>query len=192
MSNETKSCRFCGEEIKAAASLCRFCNREQPETSADKVFYAGPGNPPVGQYFLDGVVGLVVVGLAVLMYSRPSDSPVRQYLLVGLLGLFVVGLGMLVAHIVRHKARRYTITSKRISVETGIFSKKIDVLELFRVQDLRFESNIIFGKIIVTSTDKTSPQLVLPIPAAKQVFEQLQGAIDAARKGSHVRLEERA
>lgn len=162
-SPDTKTCRFCGEEIKRAATLCRFCNRDQPDSSDETVFYAGPGNPPIGQYLLDGVLCLVVVGIF-----------------------------MLVAHILQHRARRYTITSRKISVESGIFSKKIDLLELFRVQDLRFESNPIFGRILVTSTDQTNPVLVLPIPPARAVFDQLQSAVAAARKGSNVRLEVQA
>lgn len=32
----TKSCKFCAEEIKQAAVICRFCGRSQSETSSNQ------------------------------------------------------------------------------------------------------------------------------------------------------------
>jgi hypothetical protein len=32
-----KTCPFCAEEIKLQATICRFCNREQPKIEEDRV-----------------------------------------------------------------------------------------------------------------------------------------------------------
>lgn len=43
---DEKQCVFCAETIKAAAAICRFCNREQPTTVESASHAASPsGNP---------------------------------------------------------------------------------------------------------------------------------------------------
>lgn len=48
--NDTKLCPFCAETIKAAAVLCRFCNRDLPAPAPPAQLAAGSGlMPPSGE-----------------------------------------------------------------------------------------------------------------------------------------------
>ena len=83
----------------------------------------------------------------------------------------------------------YTLTNQRLVEETGIFVKNVESVELYRVKDLSVSGTLaqtIFGRgrIIVQSTDTTSPTLVInavPDPIAvshlvRQTVEQCRSA----------------
>jgi len=74
------------------------------------------------------------------------------------------------------KNKRYKITTERIFFTTGIFSKKTEAMELYRVRDIDiyepFWQRIFkLGNIEITSSDATDPKLMLfavPKPSALQ------------------------
>ncbi len=74
---------------------------------------------------------------------------------------------------------RCTIWPTRIETETGIFSKKVDSVELYRVKDVELKQNFLermlgIGTVMVLSTDTTTPQLELyQIPLARRVYQYL-------------------
>ena len=161
MTANTKDCIWCGEEIKAGAKICRFCSKEQVAPQEERVLYEGLGNLPLQTLILDALLCFVLIG-------------------------FVTGL----MHYLEYSSRKYRITTKRVDIESGRVSKKIDTLELYRVQDLRFQSSWGKGTIVLVSTDRTSPRLLLPIPTAQQVFPELQEAVERARKEQGVVVRE--
>src|SRR5690348_15104094 len=128
----TVSCMWCGEDIKAAAKICRFCNREQTAPESEYVIYEGEGHLPLNQLAFDLLFCLLLVGFITLT-----------------------------VHLMQYKSRRYRVTNKRVQFESGILSKKVEVMDLFRVQDIRYESSWGFGQVVLHSTDRTTPHLVL-------------------------------
>jgi hypothetical protein len=89
-----------------------------------------------------------------------------------------------------HVNNKYKITRKRVETETGVISKSVDSLELWRVLDIQYTQSLldrIFGnaRISLIGTDQTSPVLVLHgLPDHRKLFEELREAIQIARHSS--------
>lgn len=107
MNDETKSCPVCAETIKAAAVKCRFCN-------TDLMAYASQKEGEVEKSLF--------TGHPVVIYTA------WQWVAVAL----TLGIAY-VYYWIRSLSTRYDITSQRVRIEKGIFSKVKESVELFRI-----------------------------------------------------------
>ena len=88
---------------------------------------------------------------------------------------------------------RYTLTNQRLIEETGIFVKNVEAVELYRVKDLSVSGTLaqtIFGRgrIIVQSTDTTSPTLLINAVASPRAVSSLvRDAVERCRSARGVR-----
>ena len=86
------------------------------------------------------------------------------------------------------RATRYRVTNYRIDFERGIVTKRIDTLELWHVDDIKFEQGLVdrmmnVGTITIISDDKSTPRLDLAgIPNPRQVFDQLKDRVIAVKR----------
>lgn len=105
-----------------------------------------------------------------------------------LLGL--VGLPGLVLVFLRHVTTRYKVTLRRVETESGIISKSVDSLELWRVLDVRYSQSLFDrltgnGRVLLVGTDKSDPELLLyGLPQHRKLFEKLRDAVQSARQTS--------
>jgi uncharacterized membrane protein YdbT with pleckstrin-like domain len=85
------------------------------------------------------------------------------------------------------------ISSERIQLTTGVLSKRMEEVELYRVKDTSLEQPFLlrlFGlaNIRLTTSDQSSPHLLIgPIAEARPVRENLRGAIEKVRDRKRVR-----
>ena len=107
MTDETKSCPVCAETIKAAALKCRFCN-------TDLVAYANQNQ--------------VQLELPLFSGHPATIYTAWQWLAV----VATLGIAYLYYWVVSFSTR-YEITSQRVRIERGIFSKRKESVELFRI-----------------------------------------------------------
>ena len=90
---------------------------------------------------------------------------------------------------------RYELTTQRLRTDWGVFSKRSDEVELYRVKDISFRQSFferIFGlaSLPITTSDKTHPyQCILSINAkqARTLREQLRSCVEELRDRKGVR-----
>jgi membrane protein YdbS with pleckstrin-like domain len=166
-----------------------------PHREADdreEIYYQGSpmvrGN--LGKIILWAVVGLLLIASPVIYYffHNPREFPVWWASLV----LVVLGLIMLFIPYLIVKSVRYRITNYRIDFERGIFGKKIDTLELWHVEDIRFDQSFLdrilgVGNLMVVSSDETTPQLRMHgLPNPRPLFETLKQRVIAVKRSRGV------
>jgi membrane protein YdbS with pleckstrin-like domain len=135
MDGDTKACPVCGETIKAVALKCRFCNTDLSEFATKKEFEAEKdlfaGHPAliysIGQF----VPFFVVIALAVAVgYFRADIGIKLGYVLLGFVVLYAI---ICLRFYMKRWSIHWEITTQRIKLERGLFSKVQESLELFRI-----------------------------------------------------------
>ncbi len=127
----------------------------------------------------------------VLFEGHPALLPGLGALLISVLTL---GLGLLVFWW-RSRSRHYRITSQRIVVESGVFSKKMEQIDLYRVRDYvvdrPFGQRVMgTGNLELEAMDSTTPRLrIFGLKTdVVQLYEQLRLLTEADRHVRGVRL----
>ncbi|PZO40032.1 MAG: hypothetical protein DCF19_12660 [Pseudanabaena frigida] len=113
-----------------------------------------------------------------------------------LIAIFTLGIGAIWFWL-RSTNTQYLITSQRIVIEIGIFSRNIETLEIYQVDDIHLEKPLNqrimgTGNILLLTRDISAPKVVLerlPIDV-RELYEQMRPCIQQARFRFHVRDEE--
>jgi len=113
-----------------------------------------------------------------------------------LLAIFTAGIGAFWFWL-KSINTQYLITSQRIVIETGIFSKEIETLEIYQIDDIHLEKPLNqrlmgSGNMILVTRDISMPKLLLTrLPLdVRELYEQMRPCIQEARMRFYVRNEE--
>jgi membrane protein YdbS with pleckstrin-like domain len=158
---------------------------DRPEDK-EEVYYEG--SPMVrgemGMFILWTVIGLALIAAPFVWYFL-QDYWWPWYVIVGLV---VIGLMLMVIPVLVVKQFRYRISNHRIDFERGLLGKKIDTMELWHVDDIKFEQSFFnrlmgVGKITIMSDDQTTPSLELKgLPNPRPLFDALKQRIIAVKR----------
>jgi membrane protein YdbS with pleckstrin-like domain len=100
----------------------------------------------------------------------------------------LVGLFLLVPIWIRTRSKRWKLTSRRIEVESGLLSKRIDTLELWRIRDIEFRQSLVdrmagVSSIVITAHDPALPAIeVRCSPGDRAIYDRLMSALMIARQ----------
>lgn len=110
------------------------------------------------------------------------------------LALLTLGLALLYFALVR-LGRSYRITTQRIVLETGIFNKRLEQLDLYRITDFIVERPfgqrlVKNGNLVIRSMDPTTPELKLRYLDTDVValYEKLRRATEQEKQLRGVRV----
>lgn len=125
--------------------------------------------------------------------GRPRHRAyLSEYVIYGLGSLILIGLPFLFWRWLKTRCEHWTIGPQRIEHRSGVFTRRTDSLELWRVRDIThletFADRLVGdGRIILYSSDASDPQLTLVgLPDHRRIYEQLRACIEAQRRRNRV------
>jgi len=205
-------CRFCDEFLnsKKARDLEKELElsptSSEEETIDENILYAG--NPSLlglapamvkGMFFLVAAYLLIKLPLEImaenLLNLNLTDNQALafgQYRVLAGFGLATIVVLILVIKIDKLKMTYYEVTTDRVEWERGIFDRKVDNLDMFRVIDLNMRRtvfDVIFGigTVGLITTDKTDPEFVFEkIRRPRDLYDIIKKASLEADKQNRV------
>ncbi len=150
------------------------------------------GNPSWKAYFGHFVAGafaaLILIALFNLIRSE-TDFKTRflnVLIPVAMATVFFFGL-----HLYR-RSIKFRVSNTVIEYERGLLSKRIDVVQLWRVKDVVYKQSLVdrvlsIAHIGIVTSDATNPNFeIVGMPASRKLFEQLRDSIEIQRQAKNV------
>ncbi len=178
-------CRFCGEFLNTKKARDLEKELESNSTTSeeelidDKILFAGKpslfGLAPAlikAMFFLAAAYLLIKYPLEIMAANLLDLNPtynqaltISGYRVIAGFGLATIVVLILLIKIIKLKMIYYEVTADRIEWERGIFDRKVDNLDMFRVIDLKMRRSIFdvilgIGTVALITTDKTDPDFV--------------------------------
>ncbi len=178
---------------------------QPPSTSSGQtgeVFFSGQPSlwVMVGAFLKGGIVLAAAVSLIVwhieqmtwLGLSAQHAAVFGRYRL-----LAGVGLGLLVVMVLFYKVMQvrmtyYKVSADRIEFGKGIFDRKVDNLDMFRIVDLKLRRTFLdcivgVGTVLLTTSDKSHPNFVFQkVRGARDLYDAIKKATLSADRRTNV------
>jgi uncharacterized membrane protein YdbT with pleckstrin-like domain len=174
------------DDGQSASTRAERFNKRAERMTEEKIIFQGSPSQILNLDILIGC-GLVTVGLIVA-------SLLLNWL--PLLALLAVPLGFAAFKWLELKSRVFEITSERVRMSRGLFTRLTDELELYRVTDISLVEPFFLrwlglGNVVLTTNDKSTPVLTIPaIKGVRQLRDELRKSVEACRDKKRVRLAE--
>ncbi|MCC6546670.1 PH domain-containing protein [Candidatus Sumerlaeota bacterium] len=115
------------------------------------------------------------------------------FLICGLLCILIFPPFVALWEYIKLRSVKYEVTTQRIRMRRGIFSRTMDDVELYRLRDYHLEQSFthrLFGiwNIVMTTVDKTHPKIVLEgIRNGEKLRDDIRNSVEAVRLAKGVR-----
>jgi membrane protein YdbS with pleckstrin-like domain len=200
ISARAASCPHCGVAVAAApaATAAPHPFGVAPDVTSETLVWEGgpsprllareiPGMawaviaPPLFISLLPGVLQMVGGLHKELRRSiAEQGGTIRWVVIVAVLIASLARLGQVALRYARLKATRYRITNQRLTMESGLFSKRIDDVDLRSVEDVALEQSALerllgVGRLNIVSADRSRPRLqLMGIRSPRELREQVR------------------
>jgi membrane protein YdbS with pleckstrin-like domain len=209
-------CRFCGEFLDSAlARAAESVPRAEPQPSEDDeqddnvLFFGRPSLWAMMGAALKGLFFFVIAGLLVkypleeitnglfgLELTENQALAIAQYRVIAGVSLAVLIVSLLLLKLFKLKMTRYEVTADRIEWSRGIFDRKVDNLDMFRVVDLKLRRSLLdcivgIGTVVLITNDKTDPEFTFEkIRNSRKLYDIIKRAsLDADQQRGVIHLE---
>lgn len=163
----------------------------KPALDVRKVFYEGvPSWKAFLGYYILAFFGAVLAMYITHVMEKSTTTTQNRVLHVlvpaAAAAVFMFGVTL------HRKSIKFRVTNTVIETETGVLSKRIDVLQLWRCRDVRYRQNLVdrilgIAHVEVFAQDATTPHIeIIGMPASRQLFEQLRDSIEIQRHDKNV------
>ena len=125
--------------------------------------------------------------------SPAQVANLGTYLLCVLLCWLVVPIFYALWRWIDTRLTEYELTSQRLVFRSGVFNRRTEEIELYRVRDSTLDEPLFLrlfgtGNIVLYATDSSAATFVLrAVKAAADVRQKLRAAVEAARDQKRVR-----
>ncbi len=115
------------------------------------------------------------------------------YLLCLLLCWLVVPVFYALWRWIETRLTEYELTSQRLVFRSGVFNRKTEEIELYRVRDSTLHEPLFLrlfgaGNVAIFATDSSAPSIVLrAVKGAADVRQKLRAAVESVREQKRVR-----
>jgi uncharacterized membrane protein YdbT with pleckstrin-like domain len=133
-----------------------------------------------GIFILMGIISLIILVLGFMFFPLAA-----ALVLIPLVYIFIKWLTV--------KNHKYKVTTERIFYTTGIFSKRTEAMELYRVRDVDmyepfWQRLFKLGNIAITSSDKTTQNFLLKaVPDPSGLMNSIRKNVEQRRDVKRVR-----
>ncbi len=118
---------------------------------------------------------------------------VGTYILCGLFCWLIVPIFIALARYLQTKCKIYELTTERLKITQGVFSKVTDTLELYRVKDLETRQPFLYRlagveNIQLNTSDQSTPFVFIEaIPSEVGLADKLRNQVEIIRQLKRVR-----
>lgn len=209
------ACPDCGRQVSTAAPSCPQCGRPIAAGVAAALAPTAIGALPGQEQVLwEGVPSLkamiadiivtalyaIVLPLAgYLAFDQlmrlnvdvivENRSGVKLALIAGIATVVALRAAKLAWHVVVLRSHRYRVSNQRVVLESGVFSKRIDEVDMRTIEDIEFQQRFIqrllgIGEIVVMGADKATGRFrLLGVENPRDLRELIRSSAYQATRG---------
>ncbi len=212
-------CRYCGEFVNSNRARSLFGSAQNvpdQQSNADNDSNAsckqGPvlysGRPTIWAISWDVVKGMAVLTIAVLImawhferiaflkFSYNTIAEVAKYRMMLGVGIAIVASLILIYKVWTILMTHYEVTKDRIEYGEGIFDRRVDNIDMFRIVDIRLRRNLLdcmvgVGTVILTTSDKNQPQFEFKkVKDSRELYDVIKKtSLSADRRTNVIHME---
>ncbi|MCD4830599.1 MAG: PH domain-containing protein [Anaerohalosphaeraceae bacterium] len=123
-------------------------------------------------------------------------NAIEKYRVLGAVGVTILALLIVVIRVLQIKSIHYEVTPDRVEWSRGIFDRRIDNVDMFRVVDLKLHRSMMdcvlgIGSIVLITKDQTDPEFrFAKLRKSRKLYDIIKTAsLDADAKRGVIHLE---
>jgi len=139
---------------------------------------------------MPAVVLIAVAALGGFLTAILGDSSIERWVVYVVWAAVLLGMIVwAVAPFVRWVTTEYTVTTKRVLLTSGVFTRKGRAIPLYRINDVTFEKGLLdrvlgCGTLVVSDASEQSGMRLTDVPRIEWVHRQLTDLVFGTNDGA--------